>query len=163
MEGTRVPITIPKFLIGRDAQCHIRPASPLVSERHCVLLTREDGIFVMDLNSATGTFINDRRIARETKLRDGDRLKIGPLLFSLDIDSGLAAGAAEEEAANVFLDESEPASEVETKQVARAEAPTKSDPPVKPVPPMPPSPPSPPSPIHPILNKYKRRWDLRQT
>jgi hypothetical protein len=37
MEGKSIPITLSQFLIGRDPQCHLRPASALVSKRHCAL------------------------------------------------------------------------------------------------------------------------------
>ena len=35
MEGKSIPITIPQFVIGRDPQCNLRPASALISKRHC--------------------------------------------------------------------------------------------------------------------------------
>ena len=40
LEGKAIPITLPRFIIGRDPQCQLRPASPVVSKRHCALLCR---------------------------------------------------------------------------------------------------------------------------
>src|SRR5689334_13828507 len=39
-EGKVIPITLAKFLIGRDPDCHLRPASPAISKRHCALVVR---------------------------------------------------------------------------------------------------------------------------
>jgi pSer/pThr/pTyr-binding forkhead associated (FHA) protein len=69
------------LMVGRGEQCHVRPTSPLVSERHCALLEREDGIFLRDLESRAGTFLNDRRLRGEIELREGDLLRVGPLTF----------------------------------------------------------------------------------
>jgi pSer/pThr/pTyr-binding forkhead associated (FHA) protein len=71
------------LMVGRGEQCHVRPTSPLVSERHCAMLEREDGIFLRDLESRAGTFLNDRRLRGEIELREGDLLRVGPLTFLL--------------------------------------------------------------------------------
>ena len=85
------PIHIPgnQFLIGRDEGCHLRPASPAISKKHCVLFIRDEKAFVRDLESTNGTFINDEPIAGERELADGDRLRVGPL----DVSVVLAAGS----------------------------------------------------------------------
>jgi pSer/pThr/pTyr-binding forkhead associated (FHA) protein len=86
-EGKAIPITLPQFLIGRDPQCHLRPASALISKRHCALLTREDRIFLRDFDSTNGTFLNDRQVKGEVELRHDDKLKVGPLLFKVSVES----------------------------------------------------------------------------
>src|SRR5262249_42642836 len=47
-EGQAIPINLSQFVIGRDAQCHLRPASALISKRHCAVLVRGDKAFVRD-------------------------------------------------------------------------------------------------------------------
>jgi predicted component of type VI protein secretion system len=83
MEGRSIPITITQFLIGRDPECHLRPTSPLISKRHCVLLIKGDKVSVRDFNSTNGTLVNDQAVKGECELRDQDRLKVGPLEFRL--------------------------------------------------------------------------------
>lgn len=73
------------LLVGRGAQAHVRPNSPLVSERHCALLQRPDGFFLRDLESKSGTFLNDRRLRGEIELRDGDLVRVGPLTFLVQL------------------------------------------------------------------------------
>lgn len=87
-EGKVIPITLSQFLIGRDPQCHLRPASALISKRHCALLTRGDRIFLRDFDSTNGTFLNDRQVKGEVELRHDDKLKVGPLLFTVQVEAG---------------------------------------------------------------------------
>jgi predicted component of type VI protein secretion system len=88
-EGKVIPIPLTQFVIGRDPQCHLRPASPLISKRHCVLLQRDGKAFVQDFGSTNGTAINDEPVQGEAELHHEDRLKVGPLLFMvrLEIDA----------------------------------------------------------------------------
>jgi pSer/pThr/pTyr-binding forkhead associated (FHA) protein len=80
-EGKTIPITLPQFVIGRDPECQLRPASALISKRHCAILTRGDRAFVQDFGSTNGTFVNDEPVQGERELRDQDQLKVGPLAF----------------------------------------------------------------------------------
>jgi predicted component of type VI protein secretion system len=84
MEGKELSIKLAQFLVGRDPQCHLRPASPLISKRHCALIQREGKAYVRDFNSTNGTFVNDVPVQGEVELHGGDKLKIGPLLFSVN-------------------------------------------------------------------------------
>jgi hypothetical protein len=60
--GKVIPITFSQFLIGRDPQCQLRPASPVISKRHCALLVRGGKVFLRDFDSTNGTFINDQQV-----------------------------------------------------------------------------------------------------
>jgi pSer/pThr/pTyr-binding forkhead associated (FHA) protein len=88
-QGKRIPINIPQFIIGRDPQCHLRPASPIISKRHCALLIREGKAFLRDFNSTNGTFINDEKLEGERELANGDSLKLGPLSFQVQIEDAV--------------------------------------------------------------------------
>lgn len=66
--------------IGRDQSAGLVVSHPLVSRRHCRLTQRDDYLWVKDLDSANGTFVNGKRIA-EVPLRPGDKLTVGPLTF----------------------------------------------------------------------------------
>lgn len=82
-EGKAIPITLPQFVIGRDPQCQLRPASALISKRHCAILTRGEKVFVHDFGSTNGTFVNDEPVQGERELRHQDQLKVGPLAFQV--------------------------------------------------------------------------------
>jgi pSer/pThr/pTyr-binding forkhead associated (FHA) protein len=79
------------FLIGRDADCHLRLHSHQVSRRHCAIACWAGKVLVRDLKSANGTFINNQRIVGEVKVGDGDRLQVGPLAFVFRLKTLAAA------------------------------------------------------------------------
>ncbi|HZT81775.1 MAG TPA: FHA domain-containing protein, partial [Gemmataceae bacterium] len=87
MEGKEIPIRLAQFVIGRDPQCHLRPASPVISKRHCALLVRGEKAFVRDFDSTNGTFINGEPIKGEVEVRNGDRLKVGPVEFRINVEA----------------------------------------------------------------------------
>ncbi len=60
-----------------------------VSKRHARLLYRDGRFIVTDLKSTNGTYVNGRKIAQATIVREGDKIYIGD--FVLRIESGAAA------------------------------------------------------------------------
>ncbi len=91
MEGHVLPITLSQFVVGRDPQCHLRPASPMISKRHCAVLQRDGKAYIRDFGSTNGTFLNDQPVKDEVELHHNDRLKIGPLLFEVHMVAEPAA------------------------------------------------------------------------
>lgn len=81
-QGKRVSIPASTIIIGRDEACRIRLASSDVSRQHCALRSTPEGILVRDLGSRNGTLVNETPIDKETLLKPGDMLRIGPMLFS---------------------------------------------------------------------------------
>jgi pSer/pThr/pTyr-binding forkhead associated (FHA) protein len=90
-EGKLIPITLSQFVIGRDPQCHLRPASAAISKRHCALLVRGDKAFVRDFDSTNGTFINEEQVQGERELHDADKLQVGPLFFDVKLEASVTA------------------------------------------------------------------------
>jgi pSer/pThr/pTyr-binding forkhead associated (FHA) protein len=86
-QGQAIPITLAQFLIGRDPQCNLRPASALISKRHCALLVKGDKIFLRDFGSTNGTFVNEKPVKDEVELKNDDVLKVGPLSFSVRMEA----------------------------------------------------------------------------
>jgi pSer/pThr/pTyr-binding forkhead associated (FHA) protein len=87
MQGKTIPISIPTFVIGRGPQCNLQPGNPTISASHCALKLAEGRVLLEDLDSTTGTFVNDRRIEGEVQLNNGDRLQVGPLIFGVAIEA----------------------------------------------------------------------------
>jgi pSer/pThr/pTyr-binding forkhead associated (FHA) protein len=120
-QGKEISIPFSQFLIGRDPECHLRPSNPLISKRHCVLLTRGDQAFVRDNQSTNGTFVNHRQVKGELELKNGDHLRVGPLEFRVSMESSVPvdrrtplptnkspAHSADEEAAALLLSMQDP-------------------------------------------------------
>lgn len=80
-------------LIGRSSECNLRVGSVGVSRQHCRILLRESRVFVRDLKSANGTFIDGKRIPpeKDIMLQSGDRLSIGPVEFVVRTEGKQAA------------------------------------------------------------------------
>jgi len=63
-----------------------------VSKRHARLLFRDGRFIVTDLKSTNGTYVNGRKIAQATIVREGDKIYIGD--FVLRIETSGSDGAA---------------------------------------------------------------------
>lgn len=48
-----------------------------VSAKHARIERRDEGFFIRDLASSTGTFVNNKKLAGSQRLKTGDRIKIG--------------------------------------------------------------------------------------
>ncbi len=64
-------------LIGRAEYCDVCIPSPLVSREHARIVRKLTGVTLEDLGSPHGTRLNDVRIRRRAKLRDGDVITVG--------------------------------------------------------------------------------------
>ncbi len=81
--------------IGRDAQLDWTLPDPqrYVSGKHCEIRFRDGGYWLHDV-STNGTYVNDSqfRLAAPYRLKDGDRLTIGPYVVAVEVEG--AAGAS---------------------------------------------------------------------
>jgi pSer/pThr/pTyr-binding forkhead associated (FHA) protein len=63
---------------GRGANNDLAlPNDEFASARHARFEPRRDGIFVEDVGSTNGTFVNGIRLARERRLSPGDIVRVG--------------------------------------------------------------------------------------
>jgi two-component system cell cycle response regulator len=66
------------LLVGRSAMADISLKDPGVSRVHTRIESRLEGIFVRDLDSLNGTYVNGERVL-ERQVEDGDRIHIGQI------------------------------------------------------------------------------------
>jgi predicted component of type VI protein secretion system len=95
MQGKALPISLNQFLIGRDPHCHLRPASPVISNRHCALLVRGNKAFVRDFESTNGTFVNDQPVKGQQELYHQDILRVGPVVFRVEVEATRAVSVSQ--------------------------------------------------------------------
>ena len=62
--------------IGRSPDCEVFLDDVTVSRNHALLVRRRDGLYIDDLGSLNGTYVNRHRIESH-RLEDGDELQIG--------------------------------------------------------------------------------------
>src|SRR5215471_14137461 len=68
-----------------------------VSKHHARLLFRDGRFIVTDLKSTNGTYVNGRKIAQATIVREGDKIYIGDFVLRLDSGSGAEAAPANDD------------------------------------------------------------------
>ena len=78
-------IAITRFpaLIGRSTDCDYCISHPLISRRHCSFDLRDGQIWVEDLRSLNGTFVNGDRITDPQLVHDRDRLDLAYLPYDV--------------------------------------------------------------------------------
>lgn len=71
------------WTIGRDRQLAISIADRRLSRRHAVIqYIRNEGFYLVDLESTNGSFVNGEPIHGRLLLKDGDRVRLSSLAFS---------------------------------------------------------------------------------
>src|SRR5262249_19416889 len=70
-----------------------------VSKHHARLLFRDGRFIVTDLKSTNGTYVNGRKIAQATIVREGDKIYIGDFVLRLETNGAATAEPQEPTAA----------------------------------------------------------------
>lgn len=70
--------------LGRAPTNEIVVPDPCVSGRHCVFEIRDDGVWIRDLNSANGTYVNGQSVT-ECILRSGDVIRCGTSVVKFEL------------------------------------------------------------------------------
>ncbi|NMC16482.1 MAG: FHA domain-containing protein [Chloroflexi bacterium] len=62
--------------IGRDESCEVVVPDRQVSRQHARLSLRENAVFLEDLKSKNGTYLNGQLLAAPTQLRESDEIRV---------------------------------------------------------------------------------------
>lgn len=93
LKGRRFAVPDGGLRLGRSSTCEISIPDPALSRTHCLAEVRDDGLWVTDLASANGTFVNGEQLGPESRcLQSGDRLAAGDSELQV-VASGAAAQA----------------------------------------------------------------------
>lgn len=71
------------MLVGRHQSADIVLQAGEISRKHAAFLLKDQGLWLQDLNSSNGTFVNDLQIEHETLLKQGDIVQFASLKFSV--------------------------------------------------------------------------------
>lgn len=74
--GEVFPLTGERMTIGRSPDAEVFLDDVTVSRNHALLVRRRDGLYIDDLGSLNGTYVNRHRIESH-KLSNGDELQVG--------------------------------------------------------------------------------------
>jgi FHA domain len=72
-----------ELTIGRAAGCGVRVEDSYTSALHARVFRRDGALWVEDLSSTNGTWVNAERIASATRLGRGDLLQVGGTVFEV--------------------------------------------------------------------------------
>ena len=72
------------IMIGRGADCQLILDDDYVSTRHARVVSTPNGIYVEDLGSTNGTYVNGQRITAPTTITLADTVRIGKTMLRLE-------------------------------------------------------------------------------
>jgi FHA domain len=67
----------PGLVIGRALACEVTIEDSYASGRHARLYDRDGHVYIEDMNSTNGTYVNGARVSTQQLLRPGDVVRIG--------------------------------------------------------------------------------------
>jgi EAL domain-containing protein (putative c-di-GMP-specific phosphodiesterase class I) len=91
MSLTQISINADRFTLGRRPGMDLTLTSPRVSGRHAEIVVAGESLFIRDLGSKNGTFVNRRRVTDMTPIGEGDHIEIADLEFRVDFQPSQAA------------------------------------------------------------------------
>jgi pSer/pThr/pTyr-binding forkhead associated (FHA) protein len=72
------------IMIGRGADCQLILEDDYVSTRHARVVSTPDGIYLEDLGSTNGSYVNGQRITAPTTITMADTVRIGKTILKLE-------------------------------------------------------------------------------
>src|SRR5580692_722665 len=91
-QGGEFPVAPDKqILIGRSSDLDMVLVEDMVSRKHARIAMQADQIWIEDLGSTNGTFVNGEKIKR-ARLKEGDRVLIGTSILKLIASEGQPDG-----------------------------------------------------------------------
>ncbi len=69
--------------IGRKEDNNVAIDDPFISSHHASVYTRDNRLYIKDMNSTNGTYKNGIKVSDEEEIADGDEIKIGRLVFKV--------------------------------------------------------------------------------
>lgn len=79
--GKRYPLTGQSVVVGRSIDADLTVPENSVSRNHAKLSMEGDDVYIEDLGSANGTFINNDKLSTRVGLRDKDMIRFGAVMF----------------------------------------------------------------------------------
>jgi pSer/pThr/pTyr-binding forkhead associated (FHA) protein len=85
MQDVEFVLAGPRVLIGRTELADVSIEDPCVSRNHCEISSINGTLWVRDLDSANGVYVNGLR-ETQSHLMPGDRLTVGETSFEVEYD-----------------------------------------------------------------------------
>ncbi|MFY2563730.1 FHA domain-containing protein [Corallococcus terminator] len=89
--GQLVPVQQGALVLGRSSSSDLRLQHPSISRRHAQITRQGDQVFIKDLGSQNGTFLNRNRVTAEVEVMGGDEISLGNAMLRLRGPGGTPA------------------------------------------------------------------------
>ncbi len=97
-QGGEFPLRMNReIIIGRSSDLDMVLVEDMVSRKHAKIETAEGAVFIQDLGSTNGTFVNGEKVTR-SKLAEGDRILVGTSIIKMVAADGASEAPSEGEA-----------------------------------------------------------------
>jgi pSer/pThr/pTyr-binding forkhead associated (FHA) protein len=97
-DGTQMEFELGErpITIGRSPEADVVVLDEKASRIHCGVRLWDGEFYIKDLKSRNGTYVNDQRV-EVAKLKPGDMIRVGSVMFSFAQDKNKDAGVALQE------------------------------------------------------------------
>ena len=98
-QGGEFPLRMNReIIIGRSSDLDMVLVEDMVSRRHAKISTTDTQVFISDMGSTNGTFVNGEKVTRQ-EIREGDRILVGTSIIKMvEVDPTAHAHQTEAEA-----------------------------------------------------------------
>ncbi len=98
-QGGEFPLRMNReIIIGRSSDLDMVLVEDMVSRRHAKISSTEAEVYIQDMGSTNGTFVNGEKIAGRAQLHEGDRILVGTSIIKVVAVEGQLANQSEAEA-----------------------------------------------------------------
>ena len=97
-QGGEFPLRVNReIIIGRSSDLDMVLVEDMVSRKHAKIETTDAAVFIQDLGSTNGTFVNGEKVTR-SELAEGDRILVGTSIIKMVATDGTQDAPSEGEA-----------------------------------------------------------------
>lgn len=82
LAGQEIPLQEGDYILGRGEDCQITVPDEGISKKHAKLIVDQQGVFIRDLNSSNGTFLNGVKI-QESDIQQKDKISVCKTTFDI--------------------------------------------------------------------------------
>src|SRR5512142_964794 len=98
-QGGEFPLRMNReIIIGRSSDLDMVLVEDMVSRRHAKISSSDQEVYIQDMGSTNGTFVNGEKIAGRALLHEGDRILVGTSIIKVVAVEGQLANQSEAEA-----------------------------------------------------------------
>src|SRR5688572_3589943 len=83
-QGGEFPLRMNReIIIGRSSDLDMVLVEDMVSRRHAKITSSDADVFIQDMGSTNGTFVNGEKISGRARLAEGDRILVGTSIIKV--------------------------------------------------------------------------------